>query len=175
MSTNYDGACYTIRDALTPGDLAIAASLFREYALSLDFSLDYQGFEQELASLPGKYGPPRGCILIAWRSHGHKLEAIGCAALRTLDARTCEMKRMFVRPSYRGYGIGRMLAEGLISRAKAFGYEAMRLDSSSDFKAAVGLYQSLGFQPIDRYNDDPLPCTVFMELDLRSTHPPHQQ
>jgi len=170
MKPNDDRAEYAIREANAGGDLAIAASLFREYAMSLDFSLDYQGFEQELANLPGKYGPPRGCVLIAWFSREGSLEAVGCAALRSLDARTCEMKRMFVRPSHRGKGIGRLLAEFLIERARSLGYNSMRLDSSKDFIAAVGLYKSLGFQPIERYNNDPLPCTVFLELELRSRH-----
>jgi GNAT superfamily N-acetyltransferase len=149
-------------------DLATAAELFREYAASLPFPLDYQGFEEELASLPGKYAHPGGVILLA----RHQGEPAGCIALRPLAsmpgdaAPVCEMKRMYVRPSARGRGLGRALAERLIAHARALGYRTMKLDTESDFTAAVTLYRALGFTDTPRYNDDPMPNTMWMAVRL---------
>lgn len=151
-----------------PG-LSVAAALFREYAASLPFSLCFQGFDEELKSLPGKYAQPRGTIILAHRvlADGLAGEAVGCVAQRPiLDERTCEMKRMYVKPTCRGLGVGRLLADELIRFARGAGFARMLLDSEPDFAAAMGLYRSLGFQPTERYNDDPHPQTVFMELRL---------
>lgn len=153
-----------IVEAHTPEHLSPIRALFLEYAASLDFSLEYQGFEAELAALPGRYAPPTGCLLLA--IHGGT--PAGCVAMREIEpapsGRICEMKRLYVRPAARGLGLGRRLAERVIAQGKQLGYVAMRLDTSADMLAATTLYQSLGFRPIGRYNDDPLPCTVFMEL-----------
>lgn len=146
-----------------------ASALFREYAAGLPFSLCFQGFEDELKTLPGKYARPHGTIILANRvtADGTPGEAVGCVALRPiLDERTCEMKRMYVKPTCRGLGVGRMLAEELIRFARGAGYARMLLDSEPDFAAAMGLYRSLGFVDTERYNDDPHPQTVFMELRL---------
>jgi putative acetyltransferase len=155
-----------IKAVQTRTDVRIAAGLFREYAAGLDFSLEYQGFEAELAGLPGRYGAPGGCILLA-EVDG---EAVGCVALREIGTeggrRVCEMKRLYVRAIARGVGAGRRLCEELVSRARQVGYAAMKLDTATDMAAAVGLYQSLGFRPCARYNDDPMPCTLFFELEL---------
>lgn len=152
--------------ATEPGELRRAAELFREYAASLPFSLCFQGFEEELATLPGKYAPPGGRIVLAYDSATMD-SPVGCIALRPIiDARTCEMKRMYVKPSHRGLGIGRRLAEVVISEAQRIGYARMLLDSEPDFTAAMTLYDSLGFKPTHRYNNDPHPQTVFMELTL---------
>lgn len=154
--------------ARAPRELATAAALFREYAESLPFPLDYQGFEHELATLPGKYADPGGAILIARR----RGEAVGCIAMRPIEAMAgdpapvCEMKRMYVRPTARGLGLGRLLAAALLEQARARGYRMMKLDTESDFAAAVGLYRSLGFVEIPRYNDDPMPSTMWMGLAL---------
>lgn len=151
-----------------PG-LSVAAGLFREYAAGLPFSLCFQGFDDELKTLPGRYAQPRGTIILAHRvlADGTAGEAVGCVALRAiLDERTCEMKRMYVKPTCRGLGVGRFLAEELIRFARGAGYARMLLDSEPDFAAAMGLYRSLGFQPTERYNDDPHPQTVFMERRL---------
>jgi putative acetyltransferase len=142
--------------------------MFREYGASLDFSLEFQGFEAELAGLPGRYGAPGGCILLAMEGD----DAVGCVALRGLvndaeSGRVCEMKRLYVRPQGRGRRIGRGMCEELISRARAMGYERMKLDTSADMHSAQALYRGLGFVPCERYNDDPMPCTLYFELVLR--------
>lgn len=153
-------------------DFSLAAELFLEYANSLDggahMSLHHQGFEKELASLPGRYARPSGLILLASVDG----RAAGCVALREIDAmagdpgRVCEMKRMYVRPGFRGHHLGRLLSERLIKEARAIGYGMMKLDTEPEFHAAVGLYRSLGFVDIPRYNDDPVACTMYMGLRL---------
>ncbi|MCE7974043.1 MAG: GNAT family N-acetyltransferase [Leptolyngbya sp. PLA1] len=160
-----------VRVASSPSDLDLARTLFREYAASLPFSLCFQGFEEELATLPGKYAAPAGEILIAYDTR----TPVGCVALRPIDplpddpsaARpVCEMKRLYVKPASRGLGAGRALCERLIADARVMGYRMMKLDSEPDFDAAVGLYRSLGFVPIPRYNDDPHPQTIYLGLRL---------
>lgn len=156
--------------AATRHELAVAAELFREYAAGLPFSLCFQGFEEELATLPGKYATPKGEILLALGDEPAPKTPVGCIALRPLPVLgdgVCEMKRMYVIPAWRGRGVGRLLAERLIADAARFGYSTMKLDSEPDMAAAVALYRSLGFVACERYNDDPHPQTVFMELDLR--------
>lgn len=153
-------------------ELSIAAALFGEYANSLDggahMSLHHQGFGQELASLPGRYSRPCGRIFLA-RVDG---KAAGCIALREIGAmagdpgRVCEMKRMYVRPEFRGLGVGRRLAARLIEEARVIGYGMMKLDTEPDFAAALGLYRSLGFVEVPRYNDDPVACTMYLGLRL---------
>ena len=152
-------------EADTPELVARAAELFREYASSLSFSLDYQGFEEELAALPGKYARPTGVLLLAMDGE----RTAGCAALRELGAdergRICEMKRLYVRPTYRGTGLGRELAGRVVEEGRRLGYAAMRLDTSGDMAAAIRVYTALGFQPIAKYNNDPLEDTLFFELE----------
>jgi putative acetyltransferase len=137
--------------------------LFQQYADSLGFDLEFQGFSQELANLPGDYSPPQGCILVAVRAQ----EFVGCVALRPLEDRTCEMKRLFVRPGFRGLKIGRALALGIIDEARARGYERMRLDTIESMTEAKQLYRSLGFRPIKPYRYNPLDNPSYFELDLR--------
>lgn len=155
-----------VRPALTPGGLEDAARLFREYAASLPFSLCFQGFEQELATLPGRYAPPTGRLLVAYADG----RAVGCIALRDISAQAgpgvCEMKRLYVAPSHRGAGLGRVLCERLIEEARAAGYRVMKLDTSADMAAAQGLYRGLGFVECARYNDDPLIDTLWFERGL---------
>jgi len=136
--------------------------LFRQYADSLDFDLEFQGFSQELAALPGDYAPPKGCILLA-RASGH---FVGCAALRPLEGKICEMKRLYVRSGYRGRGIGRTLACSVIDRAREIGYEKMRLDTVATMNEARTLYYSLEFRNIKAYRYSPLDAPSYMELDL---------
>jgi putative acetyltransferase len=162
-----------VRAARASHEFSLAAELMREYVASLPFPLDYQGFDAEVAALPGKYAEPAGCILLAWmREHA---EPVGCIALRALDVSgyragdhrpACEMKRMYVRPAARGCGAGRVLALELIARARDAGYAMMKLDTERTFVAATALYQSLGFLEIERYNDDPQPETMWMGLRL---------
>jgi ribosomal protein S18 acetylase RimI-like enzyme len=150
-------------------DIDSIAGLFREYAASLGFSLDYQDFESELAALPGKYAPPQGALLLA-RVEG---EAAGAVALRRLGPGTCEMKRLYVRPRHRGerlgngQSIGRSLAYRIVDAARAAGYRRLRLDTIGDrMEAAIKLYRSMGFVEIAPYYQSPVPGTVYMELVL---------
>ncbi len=140
----------------------IVEELFREYSNSIGVDICFQGFEQELANLPGKYAAPGGCVLLAYADDN----VAGCGALRPLDAATCEMKRLYVRSEFRGHHLGRALVESLIDVANAAGYQKMRLDTLQTMKAAQALYLSFGFQPIAPYYDNPLDAVVYLELKL---------
>ena len=152
-----------IVQAVTPGQVVEARALFREYERSLGIDLCFQGFEQELAGLPGAYAPPRGRLLLA--ADGDALA--GCVALRPLDGVACEMKRLYVRPAFRGRRAGRRLAERVIAEARAIGYARMRLDTLPSMKEAIALYGALGFVAIAPYYANPVPGALFLELDLR--------
>jgi ribosomal protein S18 acetylase RimI-like enzyme len=160
---------FVIVDAVSPERVAVARALMIEYRDSISTPLCFQGFDAEMVALPGRYAAPTGCILLASTPADGD---VACIALREIAqgplGRTCEMKRLFVRPSHRGLGIGRAMCEHLISRAVTLGYAAMRLDTDSYMKEAIGLYRSLGFRPIAKYNDDPIPDTLFFELELTS-------
>ena len=136
--------------------------LFIQYADSLGFDLEFQGFSRELAGLPGDYASPGGCILLAEVGGGFT----GCVALRPLQDKICEMKRLYVIPEYQGRGIGRALAGSVIGEARKKGYQKMRLDTIESMKAAQTLYCSLGFKTIEAYCYNPLDNPSFMELDL---------
>ncbi len=148
--------------AKTGPEIATVHRLFREYEHFLDFDLCFQQFEEELASLPGKYAFPDGALFLAMDPE----KAVGCVGLRKIDAHVCEMKRLFVRPEFRGKGIGRMLAEKIIAEAEKLGYKKMRLDTLDRLKEAVQLYESLGFQQITPYCHNPILGAAFWELDL---------
>jgi len=157
-----------IRAASGYADTQAFRDLCTEYARSLDYtaecaSLEYQGIDAELATLPGAYGPPRGVIFLAF---DHAGSAVGCVALRPLLPDICEMKRMYLRPRARGSGLGRDLAATIIDAASHLHYRAMRLDTGASMAAASALYQSLGFRDIPAYNRDPTPGTRWMQLAL---------
>ena len=150
-------------EATTPEQIEQVRQLFLEYGESLDFSLCFQSFDEELKSLPGVYGPPAGRLLLA-RSGGH---AAGCIAVRKLDTGICEMKRLYVRPANRGQGLGRLLVERLIDDARVIGYERMRLDTIGPaMQDAVALYRCVGFREIAPYSSVPIEGALWMELSL---------
>jgi len=153
---------YTIVRAESGEELEAVKELFLEYARSLDFDLCFQDFDRELGSLPGDYAPPAGALLLAVDEG----EASGCVALRRIDASTCEMKRLYVRPAHRGRGIGRMLAERVIDIARGMGYRSMKLDTVPGMEAANALYRSLGFVDTKPYRFNPLDGCLYLELRL---------
>ncbi len=155
----------SIRKAEGPADMATAAELFREYQRWLGVDLCFQGFEEELASLPGGYGPPDGMILLAEDGDA----AAGCIAVRPVDvagARTCEMKRLFVRDDWKGCGLGRRLAEASIDFARERKYGRMILDTLPQLTVAKDMYTRMGFREIPAYYENPLPGVVYMEKTL---------
>lgn len=155
-------AALTLRDA-TAADLGDMREMFREYEAWLQADLCFQGFEQELAALPGKYVRPSGRLLLA------ELDGrlAGVIALRALEDGVCEMKRLFVRDFARGHGVGRALVARLVAEAKAEGYRAMRLDTLPDrMQAANALYEAVGFRDIPAYYANPMAGVRYLELDL---------
>lgn len=145
-------------------DLRVVGDLFLAYARSLPIDLDYQGFETELASLPGKYAPPLGEILLATNERG---VPVGCVAVRAIAPEgCCEMKRLYVTPEGRGLGLGRLLVRAIVNVATSAGYEEMRLDTLSTMEAALALYRGEGFVEIPPYYETPVADTVFMSRRL---------
>lgn len=149
--------------AESPAQIVVARELFVEYAQSLGFSLCFQNFDSELRHLPGDYAPPGGRLLLA----EYEGSIAGCVALHKLEHGICEMKRLYLRPRFRGRGVGRVLAERIIAEARQIGYGRMRLDTvESAMKDAVGMYRKLGFREIAPYRENPMPTTLYMELAL---------
>ena len=135
-------------------------ALFLEYARDLGFSLCFQGFDEELARLPGDYAPPRGALLLA--------PGQGCVALRPLEATAAEMKRLYLRPAARGQGLGRALAQAAIDEARALGYARVVLDTiEGTMDAAIAMYRGLGFREIAPYYQNPIQGALYLELQLR--------
>lgn len=149
--------------ATSPADIQHARELFEEYAAWLGLNLCFQNFDKELAELPGEYVPPAGRLLLAIEGN----QIAGCVALRGIGEGSCEMKRLYVRPNFRGRGLGRDLAESMLSAAREIGYERMRLDTlPGKMDLALAMYRSLGFREIDPYYNNPVAGAMFMELAL---------
>jgi len=156
---------FSLAQAESPAQIAQIRELFLEYAQSLGFSLCFQNFDKELAGLPGDYCPPDGRLLLA----EFEGDVAGCVALHKFEAGICEMKRLYLRPQFRGKGLGRIMAEAIILEARNIGYERMRLDTVEPvMKDAVAMYRRFGFREIAPYRANPMEGTLYMELDLRA-------
>jgi len=159
------GPHFRIEPARTARELDAVRELFAAYAASLPVELDYQDFGSEIADLPGKYAPPGGELLLAW---GAGERPVACIGLRPLEAgKTCEMKRLYVMPEARSFGLGKALTDAVIEVARQRSYSTLRLDTLPTMATAARLYETRGFREIDAYYG-PVPAgTIFMELDLR--------
>ena len=150
----------------TPEELDALRQLFQEYATQLGVDLCFQNFAQELRELPGEYAAPRGALLVARVGDA----VAGCCALRPLDTtdypNAAEMKRLFVRPAYRGLGLGRLLAEGILDAARQSGYDCVLLDTLDDMEAARALYEELGFEEVPPYYFNPIAGAHYLKADL---------
>ncbi|HEY6050355.1 MAG TPA: GNAT family N-acetyltransferase [Thermoanaerobaculia bacterium] len=151
-----------IVDGSGPAEIAEVRALLVEYQASLDVDLGFQGFEREVAELPGSYAPPSGRLLLA-RADGR---VCGCVALQPISADVCEMKRLYVRPGCRGSGLGRLLATRLLDDARAIGYRTVCLDTLPSMTRAAAMYEALGFEEIPPYRHNPVPGSRFMALSL---------
>jgi ribosomal protein S18 acetylase RimI-like enzyme len=172
MSDGPIAAPFQIKRARGKHELGAVRDLFAAYAASLPVDLDYQDFAAEVADLPGKYAPPGGEILVAWDA---ARRPIACIGLRPLDAPgTCEMKRLYVVPEARSFGLGKALTEALIEVAKSRGYAALRLDTLPTMHTAASLYERLGFRRIKPYYAPTPEGTMFMELDLSPSSGKHE-
>ncbi|WP_412479623.1 N-acetyltransferase family protein [Azonexus sp. IMCC34839] len=156
-----------IKPADFPDDLERVVAIFREYVASPSVSLDFQDYEAEFAALPGKYATPEGRLLLAWKDGA----VVGCAALRKVDGSVCEMKRVYIRSTARGEGLGRKLIESLLAEAREAGYTRICLDVLPEFVVAQSIYESLGFRPAPPITFNPVPGTKFLGLDLVSSPP----
>src|SRR5271168_817477 len=155
---------FRIAPVRTDNDLASTVRLFRAYAYSLDIDLSYQDFEVEMETMPGKYAPPAGELLLARRSNG---TPVGCVRLRPIEPHgCCEMKRLYVSPEGRGFGLGARLVGAVVKEAERIGYREMRLDTLPSMAGAIALYRKLGFEPMEPYYDTPVIGTIFMRRSL---------
>ena len=161
-----DTQAVTLTIPSDPQELSAVRTLFQEYADSLGVDLCFQGFEAELAELPGEYGPPRGRLLLAWVGDA----LAGCCALRPLDncdyPNAGEMKRLYVRKAFRAFGLGRELAEATLDAARQIGYTSVLLDTLNDMEAARALYTDLGFVEIAPYYHNPVPGSHYLKVGI---------
>jgi putative acetyltransferase len=154
---------FTVAQAESTTQIAQARELFLEYAQSLGFSLCFQSFDKELAALPGDYAPPHGRLLLA----EYEGQLAGCMALHKLEPGICEMKRLYLRPQFRGKGLGRALANRAVADARLIGYQRLRLDTVEPvMKDAVAMYRKIGFQETAPYRPNPIAGALYMELQL---------
>jgi ribosomal protein S18 acetylase RimI-like enzyme len=161
-----DKPSITLRTPSTPAELDAVRDIFREYASTLGVDLCFQGFDAELAQLPGDYAEPRGALLVAVVEGA----VAGCCALRPLDTadypNASEMKRLFVRKAFRGFGLGRELAEAMLDRARQAGYACVLLDTLDDMESARALYTDLGFEEIPPYYHNPIAGAHYLKVDI---------
>lgn len=156
----------TLLQPSLPGEMGAVRDIFQEYAASLSIDLEFQDFETELNSLPGEYAAPRGCLLLA------QVEGMvaGCCALRPLDSadypNAAEMKRLYVRKAFRGFGLGRQLAEAMLEQARLAGYASVLLDTLDEMEAARALYTELGFEEIPPYYHNPVAGSHYLKADI---------
>lgn len=166
MNPSPDSKLVLLRSPSNASDLEATRDIFQEYAASLKVDLDFQDFAQELAQLPGEYAEPRGALLLAWVDG----MVAGCCALRPLDAsdyaNAAEMKRLYVRPRFRGLGLGRLLTEGILDAARAGAYHCVLLDTLDDMEAARALYEDLGFYDIPPYYHNPYAGAHYLKVDI---------
>ncbi len=157
---------FSLTTPASPEELQATALIFREYAESLGIDLAFQQFEQELSALPGDYAAPRGSLLLAWVDG----ELAGCCALRPLGnvdvANASEMKRLYVRPAFRRFGLGRLLAEAILDAARRQGYACVLLDTLDDMEAARSLYEDLGFEEVPPYYHSPIAGAHYLKVAL---------
>ncbi|MEN9886745.1 MAG: Mycothiol acetyltransferase [Pseudomonadota bacterium] len=161
-----DGQTIDVRDATHAQDMPWVRTLFTEYAASLDVDLCFQSFDDELANLPADYAVPRGALLLAWVDDA----VAGCVALRPITevdyANAAEMKRLYVRPAFRRLGLGRLLSEAILDRARGLGYSCVLLDTLDDMEVARTLYEELGFEEIPPYYYNPIAGSHYLKVDL---------
>jgi putative acetyltransferase len=151
-----------VTHARSADEIEIVRSLMREYQQRLGVDLSFQGFETELASLPGSYAPPTGRLLLAW----HEQTAVGCAALQRINSSRAEMKRLYVPPSARGLGVGRQLVSQLLAEAETIGYSEVVLDTLPTMNEAQRLYEQFGFRDIEPYRPNPIAGTRYLGKTL---------
>lgn len=152
----------TYKISKTEQDYKDAKDLFLEYANSLNFELCFQDFEKEIFDLPAQYSEPTGCIILCYENE----KPIGCVGLRQFAEGICEMKRLYLINEARGKGIGRVLAEEIVEKAKELGYQKMQLDTIETMKEAISLYKSMGFKKIPAYRYNPIQGVIYMEMEL---------
>jgi putative acetyltransferase len=166
LSSSSETPVIALRSPTHADDWLSTRAIFSEYAASLTVDLCFQNFEQELADLPGEYAEPRGALLLAWVDG----VVAGCCALRPFDAsdyaNAAEMKRLYVRPAYRGSGLGRLLTEAILDAARAAGYHCVLLDTLDDMEAARALYEDLGFDEIPPYYHNPHAGAHYLKVDI---------
>jgi putative acetyltransferase len=148
--------------SIHPNRIDEARSLIQEYASSIGVSLCFQNFDQEMATLPGEYSPPSGALLLA-ENEG---KPVGCVAIKKISEEVCEIKRLYVRPESRGKGIGKLLTESIIEKARNIGYTKVRLDTLPSMKEAISMYLGMGFKPIEAYRYNPVDGALYLELAL---------
>jgi len=163
LTTAYKDICMVeIKHCSKDSDFSSAILITKDYIRWLNMDLSFQDIDNELSNFPSMYGPPNGLFLLAW----HRDELAGGVGLRMIEHKVCEMKRLFVYDQFKSKGVGRSLCKALIQEAKNMGYEKMRLDTLERMKAAIRLYESLGFEEIEPYRFNPDPTTKYMELSL---------